>query len=264
MKHLTSRDNAAVKQLIALAHSSRERKKSGLSVLDGVHLIDAYRQTRGAPQLVAVADSALQRDDVRNCIRGLEDKTLVALPDAFMKDVSSLDTPSVAVALVETPRARPTPCDATVLVLEDVQDPGNVGSLLRSAAAAGIGDVVTSKTTAFCWSPKVLRAGQGAHFSLNIQEGVDLADWLADYAGDSIALVAHGEGVKALHDCHLAQPVALLIGNEGAGLTPAIRKRATLRATIPMPGNMESLNAAAAGAVAMFEMVRQRVEKRER
>lgn len=258
MRQLTSRHNPVVKQLIGLAHSSRERRKSGLSVLDGIHLLAAYRQMRRTPKLVAVAESAMQRDEVRACIRGLDDEVLVALPDGLMKEVSALETPAPVVALVETPRPRATPRDATVLVLEDVQDPGNVGSLLRSAAAAGIGEVVTSKSTAFCWSPKVLRAAQGAHFSLNIVEGADLEEWLGGYAGIAVALVAHAEDARPLHACDLTRAVAFLIGNEGAGLTPATRARASLRATIPMPGDIESLNAAAAGAVAMFEMVRQR------
>lgn len=261
MKSIRSRDNPAVKQLIALAHSSRERKKVGLTVLDGVHLIDAYRRAIGAPQQVAVAESAMMRDDVVGILRGLDERTLISLPDAFFRDISSLDSPSVAVALVETPVAKTTPPDATVLVMEDLQDPGNVGSLLRSAAAAGVKEVLTSKTTAFCWSPKVLRAAQGAHFSLNIVEGADIESFLDIYRGESLALVANQVGTTSLFETPLRGPVALLLGNEGAGLSAGVVGAAKRRVTLPMPGKIESLNVAAAGAIALFEIVRQRSQK---
>ena len=261
MKSIRSRDNPAVRQLVALAHSSRERKKVGLTVLDGVHLIDAYRRAIGAPKQVAVAESAMARDDVVGILRGLDERTLISLPDAFFRDISSLDSPSAAVALVETPVSQSTPTDATVLVMEDVQDPGNVGSLLRSAAAAGVKEVLTSKTTAFCWSPKVLRAAQGAHFSLNIVEGADIQSFLDTYRGESLALVANQAGATSLFDTPLLGPVALLLGNEGAGLSAGVVGAAKRRVTLPMPGKIESLNVAAAGAIALFEIVRQRSQK---
>ncbi len=259
MKTIRSRDNPTVKQLVALAHSARERKKAGLTVLDGLHLIDAFRRAIGSPRQVAVAESALMREDVQVLLRQLDERILVTLPDAFFREISSLDSPAMAVALVETPRACPVPSDASVLVLEDIQDPGNVGSLLRSAAAAGIREVLTSKTTAFCWSPKVLRAAQGAHFSLNIVEGEDLQAWLPGYRGESFAMVAAGADAVPLFSSRMAGPIAFLLGNEGAGLSAGLRAKATRRVTVPMPGNMESLNVAAAGAVVLFEWVRQRL-----
>jgi TrmH family RNA methyltransferase len=169
-------------------------------------------------------------------------------------------------AEVATPASRATAPDAdAVLVLEDVQDPGNVGSILRTAAAAGVKEVVLSKTSAFAWSPKVLRAAQGAHFVLNIAEGVDVVSFLGDYRGRSLALVPRAAGGKpatSIYDCDLSTPAAWLIGNEGAGLSAAVLQAATMGVTIPMPGAVESLNAAASAAIAMFEMVRQRTSLR--
>jgi TrmH family RNA methyltransferase len=146
-------------------------------------------------------------------------------------------------------------------VLEDVQDPGNVGSMLRTAAAAGVREIVLSKTTAFAWSPKVLRAAQGAHFVLNIVEGADVVEFLRGYRGQSLALVprlADGSAAQSLYASDLKRPTAFLIGNEGAGLSLDVLQIATRRITIPMPGKVESLNAAACAAVALFEMARQR------
>jgi len=148
--------------------------------------------------------------------------------------------------------------------MDDVQDPGNVGSMLRSAAAAGVVQVIMSKRCAFAWSPKVLRAGQGAHFLLEIHEDVDLPAWAASYRsgaddrtrGDVVAAVAT-EG-ESLYSASLTGRLALVIGNEGAGVSLPLLAQATKRVMIPMPGGMESLNAAAAAAVCLFECVRQR------
>ena len=142
------------------------------------------------------------------------------------------------------------------LLLEDLQDPGNVGSILRSAAAAGVAQVFMSRHCAFAWSPKVLRAGQGGHFYLEIFEGVDLVAWAKSYHGTTVATVVAGG--EPLYSADLRPPVAIAIGNEGGGLSVELRAAASRRVTIPMPGNFESLNAAAAAAVCLFECVRQR------
>jgi TrmH family RNA methyltransferase len=140
-----------------------------------------------------------------------------------------------------------------------VQDPGNIGSMLRSAAAAGVAQVLLSKHCAFAWSPKVLRAGQGAHFCVDIHEDVDLPTWAAGYrasGGDVVATVAAGG--MSLFAAPLGSRVALAIGNEGGGLSDTLAAEATQRVTIPMHAGVESLNAAAATAVCLFECVRQR------
>lgn len=259
---IRSRDNPFVKQLVALAHSSRERRKTGLTVLDGIHLVRAYVEAQGLPHAIAVAESALARPEVGellSILRSSAGSQLVnVLADNLMAEASSLDSPAFAMAMVATPEARPTPQDADVLMLEDIQDPGNVGSMLRSAAAAGITEILLSKTTAFAWSPKVLRAAQGAHFLLNLVEGADVIAYIRGYSGQSLALVPRGDGVRQLYELDMTGPTAILVGNEGAGLSPELIAAATHRVTIPMPGKVESLNAAAAGAVCVFEMVRQR------
>src|SRR5208282_6461760 len=114
----------------------------------------------------------------------------------------------------------------------DVQDPGNVGSILRSAAAAGVAQVFLSPSCVFAWSPKVLRAGQGAHFYLEIYEDVDLAAWARAFSGRTLATVAAGAG--SLYAADLCGPIALAIGNEGSGLSAALRDAASLAITIPM------------------------------
>lgn len=259
MKTIRSRDNALVKQLVALAHSSRERRKAGLTVLDGIHLVEAYVKAVGEPIAVMISESAQHRAEVVALLSRCNNASQSVFADALMDSASTLDSPAFMMAIVPTPVAAAIDDNAdVVLALEDVQDPGNVGSMCRSAAAAGVRHVALSKTCAFAWAPKVLRAAQGAHFSLNINEGVDLVDFIKRFHGQVLALVPMAKGTKSLFEMDLRGPTVFLIGNEGAGLSDDVERAATHRVTIPMPGKTESLNAAAAGAICLFELVRQR------
>ncbi|HEX4943999.1 MAG TPA: RNA methyltransferase [Usitatibacteraceae bacterium] len=257
MKTIASRDNAAYKSLARLCTSAAERRKRGLSVIEGAHLVEACLDA-GHPvaQLFvsAAATGSAQATALRARAKAAE---MVALSDALFDAVSGVESPAGILAVVPTPEGRAVPADARFcLALEDLQDPGNVGTLLRSAAAAGVEHVLLSPTCAFAWSPKVLRAGQGAHFALNIVEGTDLAAFVASFAGTTIALA--GKAKRSLYETDLRGPVAFLVGNEGAGLSAELERSVTIRARIPMPGCAESLNAGVAGSIALFEAVRQR------
>jgi RNA methyltransferase, TrmH family len=275
MKTIRSRDNAFVKRLVALAHQSRARKKEGKSVLDGAHLVHAYLdalvESKGFIDSIAIAESALEGADAQRILDAIQSHasreriTINVLQDNLMVDASSLDSPATIMAIVETPAPRATKLDASaVLVLDNVQDPGNVGSILRSAAAAGVTEVVAGAGTAFVWSPKVLRAAQGAHFMLNIVEGADVLAFVSEYKGHKghvLALApAIGDAISlyALPQKSLKKPTAFLLGNEGQGLSAELVRAASERVFIPMPGKVESLNVAACAAIALFEMVRQR------
>lgn len=258
MKTVTSRDNPAFKSMAKLVASASERRKRGLTVLDGVHLLEAFLEAGRPVDSVVVSRGALERPEVARLLGRVPAGRVVAAADALFESLSTVDCATGLLAAVPTPRGEAVPPDAgLVLMLEDVQDPGNVGTLLRSAAAAGARHVLLSRGCAFAWSLKTVRAGMGAHFALNIVENADLAAFLATFRGTSIALA--GDAQKALYDVDLRPPVAFLVGNEGAGLSAALRDSATLAARIPMPGRAESLNAAVAGSLCLFEAVRQRL-----
>jgi TrmH family RNA methyltransferase len=155
--------------------------------------------------------------------------------------------------LVDVPAAVALQPEAPTLVLDRLQDAGNVGSLLRSAAAFGIRQVIALKGTAALWSPKVLRAAMGAHFGLSLFDAAEpgLLDALA------LPLVATSSHATAeLHDAALPQPCAWVLGHEGQGVAPALLARCALTVRIPQPGGEESLNVAAAGAVCLYESAR--------
>ncbi len=257
MKSISSRDNALFKHIKALAHSSRERKKAGVALIEGAHLVAAYLTAHGAPRTIVASASGQKHREIAALITRCGDAELAIFDDALFNEASSLETPAGILALIEAPHAQPVPADVPAcLLLEDIQDPGNVGSILRSAAAAGVRHVLLSKGCAFAWAPKVLRAAQGAHFLLNIVEGADLVAFARAFAGQTLALTPRA--TKTLYDVDLKQAVALMLGNEGTGLSAALLDTARYNVNIPMPGQTESLNAAAAAAVCLFEMVRQR------
>lgn len=255
MKKITSRDNALFKTLHKLAGSTRERKKLGLSLLDGLHLIEMYRAQYGSPKTLVLSESGAGNPEVKSLIEKLNPAENILLSDAMFAEISPVETPVGILALIDTPQAKPPGKITFCVLLEDIQDPGNLGSILRSAAAAGVEHVFLSKHCAFPWSPKVIRAGMGAHFLLSIHEGADLLRVAESFKGNIIATSL--AATQSIYQTDLRGAVALLIGNEGAGLSDGLRGTATEVVRIPMPGNMESLNAAAAAAICLFERVRQ-------
>jgi len=258
VQRITSRQNPRLREATRLIASSRDRRKAGKCVLEGEHLVAVYAARCGAPECLIVTDEALARPAVRALADEHESRTLI-VPAGLFDELATLPAGVGLLAVVATPLAMARAPGDFCLLLDDVQDPGNVGSMLRSAAAAGVAQVLLSKRCAFAWSPKVLRAAQGAHFCVELVEDVDLPRWAADYrdaGGEVIAMVA--EGGTSLYATALSGRVAIAVGNEGAGLSAALAAEATCRVTIPMPGSVESLNAAAAAAVCLFECVRQR------
>jgi TrmH family RNA methyltransferase len=253
VKHIASRDNPFYKQLKKLATSGRERHQASRMLLDGVHLVEACEQARGPVETLVVVASALDRGEIVRCIAGRE---VTVIADALMRDLGLVDTPSGLVGVAAIPPPAAVDPEKDVILLDGVQDPGNVGTLLRTAAAAGIRQALLGSGCASAWSPKVLRAGQGAQFALAIVEDADLAGFVAGFQG-TVAATSLAEATP-LYAADLRGPLAWIFGAEGQGVRPELQAAATLRLRIPMPGAVESLNVAAAAAVCLFEMVRQR------
>ncbi|HEX8009993.1 MAG TPA: RNA methyltransferase [Casimicrobiaceae bacterium] len=257
MPRISSRDNPRLKEALRLIASSRERRKTGRCVLEGEHLVAAYCHRIGPPESLIVADTARERPAVRALLASVPAARTLVVAESAWEELTTLPGAVGMLAVVPKPQPRLRGAADFCLLLEDVQDPGNVGSILRSAAAAGVAQVLLSAPCAFAWSPKVLRAAQGANFHVEIYEDVDLAAWARAYHGKVVATVVAGG--EPLYAVDLAGPVAVAIGNEGSGLSAALRAAARVTASIPMPGRFESLNAAAAAAVCLFECVRQRM-----
>ena len=257
MKAIRSRSNPAVKALVRLAGSSRERRKTGTTLLEGERLVRAYGESGGTAETILASESAFADPGIRALLESFRARSRLVLADDVLAKVSQLASAARVAAVIRTPEAGPLPKLASgCLLLENIQDPGNLGSILRTAVAAGTRQVFLSRGSVFAWAPKVVRAGMGAHFFLSIFEDADLEEVSRSFGGRIIATAPRAE--LSLYDLDLKGEVAWLFGNEGAGLSSAARAAATTQVRIPMPGSAESLNVAAAAAICLFEQIRQR------
>jgi TrmH family RNA methyltransferase len=256
VKAITSRDNPLYKRLKALAGSTHQQRKSGHALLEGFHLASAYLDVAGEPETCVVTDAALQHGEAQAIVGRVDASRVVTLPEALFGQLSNVVN-GVGLLFVVPKLLRPLPerIESSCVVLDGVQDAGNVGSILRSAAAAGVKQVFCGPGTAYAWSSKVLRSGMGAHFLLDVHEDVEPQTLIERLAVPVAITDSHAD--RALYDCDLSGPLAWVFGNEGAGVSPAWRKVVTHPLTIPQPGGMESLNVAAAAAVCLFEQCRQ-------
>lgn len=258
MRHIASRDNPHFKALKRLCLSGRERRKSGQALLDGMHLIEAYGQRFGQPAEIVVSESGAMRDEIADYLAGAGARcTTSLLSDALFAELAAVDTPSGIMAVIAQPKvAHGINQEIDAVLLDGIQDPGNVGSILRSAAAAGFRQILLSADCAHAWSPKTLRAAMGAHFQLDIHESCDLPGFLCGYQGQGVVTAL--DATTSLYAADLKKPLAWIFGSEGQGVRPELSEATRLRIRIPMSGATESLNVAAAAAICLFETVRQR------
>lgn len=253
---LESKDNPKIKHLRGLIEQNSYRKKQRQTVLEGTHLCLSWLQENKQIQSIFSTEQALLHPDFEQ-ILGRYSGHVFIISEALYRDLSTLGTSLACLAIIDLPtssRALQYQCDT--LILENVQDPGNVGTLLRSAAAANIQQVVCTRGSASLWSPRVLRAAMGAHFSLNIYENVQLEELLENFHIPVFVTSSHRS--VSLYSKDLTQPCVWILGNEGQGVSEYALQHAQA-VTIPQPGGQESLNVAVAGSICFFEMVRQRL-----
>ena len=258
MNTIESAQNPTLKHLAKLLRSARARRESGQAVLEGVHLLSAYLQAGGQVLQVYVPASKMQQPETARLLSQLSPERVVQTAGAALQKITSLSDAEEITALIALPPTEPFDAEADCVVLERIQDPGNIGTILRSAAAAGVGQVVLSADCADAWSPKVLRAGMGAHFALRLFVEPDLAAWRERCHVPLLATALHRNSVS-LYDCDLRAPAAWLFGNAGAGVSETMLAAASRLVHIPMAVQTESLNVAMAATVCLFEQMRQRL-----
>ena len=251
-QRITSKDNPLLMRLRRLAADPAGYRHLGAVWLEGEHLCIAARQRSVAAAQALVSEAAWADPDLR-ALAGWA-RRVVVIPDALYRSVSALESPSKLGFVIELPEIPTIDGVAATVVLDRLQDAGNVGSILRSAAAMGVAQVLALRGTAALWSPKVLRAGMGAHFALRLVEGLEAAA-LAALKVPLLATSSHAG--NDLHASVLPWPCAWVLGHEGQGLAPDITARCAMTLRINQPGGEESLNVAAAAAICMYESLRQ-------
>ncbi len=256
MSVLRSRANPRVRRWQRIAREARARREAGRALIEGPHLLAAYLDSGAAPEALMVSESGAAKREVAELVRRAA-VTTVVLSDPVFRSISDAETPQGLAAEFVIPAARVSLADSPGCVLLDgIQDAGNVGAILRSAAALGVRDVLLGPGCADPWSPKVLRAAMGAHFSLRIGASRNPVADVGRFGGTVACTVPRG-GVP-IGEADLKGRILWIFGAEGAGIRDELAARAHLKVTIPMPGTAESLNVAAAAAICFYEKSRQR------
>lgn len=249
MNLITSRDNPLMKELRRLSQDSTAYRKLGRVWLEGDHLCRAALDRGVQPELAVFAESLWPSAPVAWTQAASKN---VVLPDALFSEISSLESPAKMGFVLQAPVQLEVQAQTATVVLDRVQDAGNVGSILRSASAFGFKQVLAIKGTAALWSPKVLRAGMGAHFGLHLVEGLSY-EALNDLAVPMVATSSHQGPFlhQLLSQGELPMPCAWLMGHEGQGVASQLADKAQLAVRIAQPGGEESLNVAAAAAICL-------------
>lgn len=264
---ISSKDNPQVKALKRLIH--QPKRTDAMMAVEGVHacqlLLKQPESDNGEILRIKrawVGSSALDNAEVQQLLRMVSARgaVVIELANAVFRDISSLEQGVSLIFEVDRPQWFALPTEVVVgnvVLLEGIQDPGNMGSIIRSCAAAGVKEVWLSEHCVNPYSAKVLRAGVGAHFGMMIRERIDLQAAVALLKQANIHVCAtSSHTTQSIDEYDLNRPVAWLMGNEGAGLSEALLAQADVHVTIPMALG-ESLNVAAATAVCLFEMARQ-------
>jgi len=252
---ITSSQNPKLKLVRALLGRAKERRESNAFVVEGVRLVEEAVKANWQFQFVLFSDGLSERG--KELVKTLTANQIEVEETScdLLQNLSETETPQGILAVLPLSNLPIPDSPNFVLIPDQIRDPGNLGTLLRTAAAAGVQAALLPPETTDAFAPKVLRAGMGAHFRLpihsmtwdEIREQIkDLHIYLADMNG------------RSCWETDLRQPLALIIGGEAEGASEEARKLTAQKIAIPMPGNIESLNAGVAGSVLMFEVLRQR------
>lgn len=244
---ITSRDNARVKRWAKLVRDGAFRRQERRAIVEGPHLVAEMFHAGVRPAALMVSESGLRRDEIQQLL-GKREATVLA--DPVFKVIADADSPPGIAAEMAIPEGEPQSGRHAVF-LEGVQDPSNVGAILRTAAAFGVGEVVLDRACADPWSPKTLRAGMGGHFRLAVRTADRLADELKAFDGTLLCTVP-SEGLP-LRQAPLEGRLGWVFGSEGHGISPKVAEQAAVHISIPMSKGSESLNVAAAAAICLYE-----------
>ena len=256
MNVLRSRANPRVRRWQRLVRDTKARRAQARALIEGPRLVEACLAAGGTIEELLVSQSGMAKREISALVdrAGVE---LIVLSDAVFRAIVDTEAPQGIAAEIAIPAIAPALAESTGgVMLDRIQDAGNVGAILRSAAAFGVQDVLLTTQCADPWSPKVLRAAMGGHFSLRIGASRSPVSDVERFTGKVACAVPRG-GVP-IASADLEGPVLWIFGSEGEGVRGELAARADLRVTIPMPGAIESMNVAAAAAICFYEASRRK------
>lgn len=254
MEVIRSRQNPLIKLLIKLADNRRDRLKNQQTILIGTHLIKAAIDAGLSLEKLLVCENHEAKPEIAALLT-TEGTTTIMLDAELFQVIEQSPSSSGLMALMNIPEVTAPATNGLCLLLENIQDPGNVGTILRSAAAAGANQIWLTPGCADIWSPKVLRAAMGAHFHLTLIERIDPAQVLEHFDGK--LCITTLDQATSLYATDLRGNLVLALGTEGKGISAGLDAQADMRIHIPMADGIESLNVAAAATICLFERHRQ-------
>ena len=258
---IQSAHNEQLKRLSKLLKQAKTRRELGLAAMEGVHVLQAYLHTGALPEQVFVSEKRAEHAEVAALLRRLPAGVVHVVTGDALSKISALTEADDVISVIKRPVNAALPTSGNGMLLEDVQDPGNIGTIIRCAAAVGLDWLLLSKGAADVYAPKVLRAAMGGHFGLAIYTDVDAVAWAQQFTG-RLWMTALGQDSDSLYDLDLNQDGVWVMGNEGNGISEPLLALAAKTVHIPMSAHTESLNVAMAATVCVFEQQRQRLQKR--
>lgn len=259
---IQSQHNEQLKRLGKLLKQAKVRKQLGLVAMEGVHVLQAYLQSGALPEQVFVSEKRAEHAEVAQILRTLPAGVVHVVTGDALGKITALTEADDVISVIKRPVSAELPLTGNGMLLEDVQDPGNIGTIIRGAAAVGLDWLLLSQGSADVWSPKVLRAAMGGHFVLPIYSDVAVLPWLEHFTG-RLWVTALGQNSHNVYDLDLTEDGVWVLGNEGNGVSAAVLQLAGSSVHIPMHAQTESLNVAMAATVCVFEQQRQRLRSKQ-
>ena len=260
MKKITSAQNPLVKKLVQLSEKQSFRNKQKMTIIEGAHLTAEWLKRFGVPDFCVISSSSKRSEEVEGIIQKCEELNteIIKLEAKIYSKISPVIEGVGILFVVKIPENQCVDFCEDVIILDRIQDPGNFGTILRSAVGFGVKQIICSKGTVSAWSPKVLRSGMGAHFKLQILENQDLNEVILKVETPIFATSLQAE--KSIYDENFTTKTAWIFGNEGAGVSLELLSKVKNQVIIPQVGQIESLNVAMAATVCLAEHARQRLK----
>lgn len=228
-----------------------------LIVLEGAHLCKEWLLKCGLPLIAVFTNDHTANYELNDIKSAIPANIIRTMPYGLLKSLSNISASQGVLFVVAKKKVKtPEIINDNSIMLDQIQDPGNVGTIIRTAAAAGIKQVFLSEGCAKAWSPKVLRSAQGAHFIIDIFEQCELANLIAS-ADANVYVTSLSEDSVSLYKLQIQQPSIWVFGNEGSGVSSKIKSEISNGVYIPLENNVESLNVASAVSICLFEQKRQ-------
>ena len=260
MKKISSAQNPLVKKLVQLSEKQSFRNKQKMTIIEGAHLTAEWLKRFGVPDFCVISSSSKRSEEVEGIIQKCEELNteIIELEAKIYSKISPVIEGVGILFVVKIPENQCVDFCEDVIILDRIQDPGNFGTILRSAVGFGVKQIICSKGTVSAWSPKVLRSGMGAHFKLQILENQDLNEVILKVETPIFATSLQAE--KSIYDENFTTKTAWIFGNEGAGVSLELLSKVKNQVIIPQVGEIESLNVAMAATVCLAEQARQRLK----